>query len=91
MRTGLLLSRDDGAISQTVDVDALCRDFSHLAVAKVYDTFFSAAAQRDILDTVSQGELDSVVLGGNSPKYFERIGVFAPHGSVTLCFLVTSQ
>ena len=80
MKTGLLLSRDDGAISETVDVDALGRDFGHLPVLKVYDSFFTAAIQRDIVQTVREQQLDAVVLAGNSPRYFERV----PSGSSIL-------
>jgi len=73
MRTGLFLSRDDGTISETVDVDALAKAYSSLAVAKVYDSFFRYADQQDLLNTVSESKLDAVVLAGNSPRYFEQV------------------
>lgn len=72
MRTGLFLSRDDGTISETVDVDALARAYSSLTVAKVYDSFFRYADQQAMLKTVTESNLDAVVLAGNSPRYFER-------------------
>jgi heterodisulfide reductase subunit A-like polyferredoxin/coenzyme F420-reducing hydrogenase delta subunit len=73
MRTGLFLSRDDGTISETVDVDALAETYSFLAAAKVYDSFFRYADQQDLLNTVNEGKLDAVVLAGNSPRYFEQV------------------
>mgnify|MGYP001572203270 FL=1 len=72
MRTGLFLSRDDGTISETVDVDALAKSYSSLTVAKVYDSFFRYADQQAMLKTVTESNLDAVVLAGNSPRYFER-------------------
>ncbi len=86
MKTGLLLSRDDGAISETVDVDALGRDFGHLPVLKVYDSFFTAAIQRDIVQTISDHALEAVVLAGNSPRYFRRV----PSGSSILEAIVAT-
>lgn len=70
MRTGLFLSRDDGRISDAVDVDALAQAYSHLSAARVYDNFFRLADQQDMLRTVVENRLDAVVLAGNSPKYF---------------------
>ena len=73
MKTGLFLSRDDGTISETVDVDLLAGDYSHLPVAKVYDNFFRHADQKDMLKTVDENGLDSIVFAGNSPKYFDTV------------------
>jgi len=78
MRTGLFLSRDDGTIAETVDVDALAKAYSFLTVAKVYDSFFRYADQQDLLNTVShcgegESKLDAVVLAGNSPRYFQQV------------------
>ena len=72
MRTGLFLSRDDGTISETVDVELLARDYSYLPAVKVYDSFFRYEDQRDMLKTVDENGLDAIVFAGNSPKYFER-------------------
>lgn len=73
MRIGLFLSRDDGRVSRTVDVDALAKEYAHLAATKVYDNFFRQGDQEDILKTVAEKGLDAVVLAGNSPKYFDRV------------------
>ena len=73
MRTGLFLSRDDGTISGTVDVDALAKTYSFLPAAKVYDSFFRYADQQAMLNTVSESKLDAVVLAGNSPRYFQKV------------------
>ena len=73
MRTGLFLSRDDGTISETVDVDLLARNYSHLPVAKVYDNFFRYTDYQNLLKAVDENELDAVVLVGNSPKYFDTV------------------
>lgn len=73
MRIGLFLSRDDGKISETVDVDKIAEDYSHLPVCKVYDNFFKYADQQDMLKAVDAHGLDALVLAGNSPKYFEKI------------------
>jgi len=73
LKTGLFLSRHDGAISETVDVDLLSGLYSNLPVAKVYDSFFRHKAQTDILKTVDAHGLDSVVFAGNSPKYYDMI------------------
>ena len=86
MKTGLLLSRDDGAISETVDVDALGRDFGHLPVLKVYESFFTAPNQRDVVQTILDHQLEAVVLAGNSPRYFHRI----PSGSSILDAIVAT-
>ena len=73
MRTGLFLSRDDGTISGTVDVDALAKAYAFLPAAKVYDSFFRYADQQALLNTVSESKLDAVVLAGNSPRYFQKV------------------
>jgi heterodisulfide reductase subunit A-like polyferredoxin/coenzyme F420-reducing hydrogenase delta subunit len=73
MKTGLFLSRDDGMISGTVDVDALASEYSYLPIAKTYDNFFSFTAQQDILKIIDENSLDAVVLAGNSPKYYDRV------------------
>ena len=73
MKTGLFLSRDDGRISEAIDVDSLVGHFSHLSVAKVYDNFFRYSDHRDILKMVDENGLDAVVLAGNSPKYFDTV------------------
>lgn len=73
MKVGLFLSRDDGTISEAVDVDALARKYSHLTVCKVYDNFFRYADQQDLLKTVDENGLEAVVFAGNSPKYFDRV------------------
>jgi len=73
MKTGLFLSRDNGTISDTVDVDMLAREYSHLPAAKVYDNFFSYEGQQDILKTVKENGLDAIVLAGNSPKYYDIV------------------
>ena len=58
MRTGLFLSRDDGTISATVDVDGLAKAYSHLAATKVYDSFFRLEDQSDLLKTIGECDLD---------------------------------
>jgi heterodisulfide reductase subunit A-like polyferredoxin/coenzyme F420-reducing hydrogenase delta subunit len=73
MRTGLFLSRDDGTISETVDVDALAKAYAFLPAAHVYDSFFRAADQQAMLNTVRESQLDAVVLAGNSPSYFHTV------------------
>lgn len=73
MKTGLFLSRDDGTISETVDVDLIARDYSHLLVAKVYDNFFRYADQQDMLKIVDENGLDAIVFAGNSPKHFDTV------------------
>ena len=80
MRIGLFLSRDNGAISHAVDVAILAREFSHLAATRVYDTFFAAQSQQDLVDTVRREGLTGVVLAGNSPRYFRRV----PNGTQIL-------
>ena len=72
VKVGLFLSRDGGTISETVDVDALAREYSYLSAAKVYDDFFTYADHQDILKTVGEKGLNAVVFAGNSPKYFDR-------------------
>ena len=73
MRIGLFLSRDDGTVSETVDVEALAKAYSSLPAAKVYDSFFRHADQQAMLKTVSENKLDAVVLAGNSPMYFQKV------------------
>jgi heterodisulfide reductase subunit A-like polyferredoxin/coenzyme F420-reducing hydrogenase delta subunit len=71
MASGLFLSRDDGLISDSVDVEALAKAFSHLPVSLVLDNFFSYQNHQSILKAIGQHSLDGVVLAGNSPKYYE--------------------
>ena len=71
MRTGLFLSRDDGVISQTIDLDSLVGRFGQINVCKIYDNFFRPDDQNDMLETVREQKLDAVVLAGSSPKRFE--------------------
>lgn len=73
MNTGLFLSRDDGAVSETVDVDALSEEYGHLCTVRVCDSFFRQRDQDAILQSVDDERLDAVVLAGNSPLYFERV------------------
>ena len=73
MKTGLFLSRDDGTISETVDVDALAREYSHLSIAKVHDNFFRYSDQQEILKAVDENGLDAIVLAGNSPKSYDAV------------------
>ena len=71
MRTGLFLSRDDGMVSQTVDVDFLASQYDNVDVCKVYDNFYKPSDLQDMLETIRQKQLNAVVLAGNSPKYFQ--------------------
>ena len=71
MRTGLFLSRARGAISDAIDLDQLAAAYPGIDVVKVYDDFFSARDQEDLANCVRSSGLDAVVLGGNSPKYYE--------------------
>jgi heterodisulfide reductase subunit A-like polyferredoxin/coenzyme F420-reducing hydrogenase delta subunit len=73
VRVGLFLSRDDGRISETVDVDLLAREYAHLPVARVYDNFFRYEDQQDLLKTIDENGLEAIVFAGNSPKYFENV------------------
>ncbi len=71
MRTGLFLSKDDGAISQTIDFQSLINHFGQVDVCKVYDNFFRSEDQSDMLKTVQEKKLDAVVLAGGSPRQYE--------------------
>ncbi len=73
MHIGLFLSRDNGAISDVVDVDALARKFSLLAVVKTYNDFFTRSSIADIVATVRDRSLDGVILAGNSPLHYEQV------------------
>ncbi|MFC1562551.1 hydrogenase iron-sulfur subunit [candidate division KSB1 bacterium] len=73
MKIGIFLSRDYGVISETVNVDALAVEYSNLAVTKVYDSFFSYEDQQNMLKAVDENSLESIVLAGNSPKYFDSV------------------
>ena len=73
MRIGLFLSRGNGTISQTVNVDLVAERYhSTLALVKVCDDIRGAADLTSILRDVAEKELDAVVLAGESPLYFER-------------------
>ncbi len=73
MKIGIFLSRGNGIISDTIDVDALADEYSGLAVRKVCDSFFSYDDQRSILKEVENNAIEGVVFAGNSPKYFESV------------------
>jgi len=73
MKIGIFISRDDGIISDTVDIDALASIYSENYITKVCDSFFSYEDQKSILKIVEENSLDGVVLAGNSPKYFETV------------------
>lgn len=73
METGLFLSRDEGNISDVLDIDSLSNEYTDLSAIKVYDSFFSVKSQKSILKTIKQRNLKAVVFAGNSPKYFENV------------------
>lgn len=70
MRKGLFLSRNQGSITQSVDVDALAARYADLTAVRVYDHFFGSAEQLDILAQVRHFELDALVFAGNSAAHF---------------------
>lgn len=72
MRIGLFLSREDGAVSETVDLDSLAKEYPHLATAKVYDNLATADNRRKLLSEIAGKHLEGIVLAGASPKYYER-------------------
>lgn len=72
MRVGLFLSRDDGTISEVVDVEALARDCGAFSVTRVYDNYFGRAALEDMIRTVGENDLDGLVVAGNSPTYYDE-------------------
>ncbi len=71
MKTGLFISRARGAIGEVIDLDQLAAGYPGVDVVKTYEDFFDAREQEDLVRTITQEELDSVVLAGNSPKYYE--------------------
>lgn len=73
METGLFLSRDEGKISDILDIDSLSNEYTDLGATKVYDSFFSVKSQKSILKTIKHNKLEAVVFAGNSPKYFENV------------------
>ena len=73
MKIGIFLSRDNGTISNTIDIDGLAEIYSELEFTKVYDSFFDYDDQKDLLKAVDHNELDNIILAGNSPKYYERV------------------
>ncbi len=73
MEKGLFLSRDEGKISDVLDIDSLSNEYAELGATKVYDSFFSVKSQKSILKTIKQNKLEAVVFAGNSPKYFENV------------------
>jgi heterodisulfide reductase subunit A-like polyferredoxin/coenzyme F420-reducing hydrogenase delta subunit len=72
MKIGLFLSRDNGTISQSVKLDALAREFSHLPAVRVVESFFTHADQVSIQKDIAEKGLDAVVLAGDSPEYFRK-------------------
>ena len=73
METGLFLSRDEGNISDVLDIESLSKEYADLSAIKIYDNFFSPKSQKNILKTIKQKHLDAVVFAGNSPKYYENV------------------
>ncbi len=73
MKIGIFLSRDDGIISDTIDLDTLAAEYSNLAVTRVCNSFFSYEDQQNILKAVEENSLESIVLAGNSPKYYNNV------------------
>jgi len=72
MNVGLFLSRVDGAVSSTVDLDSLAKKYKDLASVKVYDNLLSGASQKSIIDEVAAKKLDGVVLAGQSPLFYKK-------------------
>ncbi len=71
-RTGLFLSRADGAISSVIDVDEVGASYPHLTAVEVLDDFFSAANRRRLFTSIQKNRLDGVVLAAESPFYYEN-------------------
>jgi len=72
MRIGLFLSREEGAVSEVVDVGALASNYSHLTTVKVYDNLAGASNRLDLLSEIGREELEGIVLAGPSTKYYHR-------------------
>lgn len=72
MNIGLFLSRADGLISQTVDVNMLAKEYAGLPTVKIYDNFVRSADTASILKEIHDHSLNAVVLAGESPFYFQR-------------------
>ncbi len=70
MKIGLFLSRDNGSISETLDLDALAKHYARLSHVEVVDHFFSADNFKHIKKQVDNKHLDAVILAGNSIKYY---------------------
>lgn len=73
MRIGLFLSRDDGKISDKIDIDNLEKNYSPLYLTRKYDNFFNLDAHQDIINNIKNNKLDGIVLAGSSKKYYENM------------------
>lgn len=74
MKTGLFISREDGVVSDHIDLGVIAQTYSHLASVKVYDNFFSSTAVNDIREIINQKDLNSIVLAG--PGQLRYTGVY---------------
>jgi len=70
MKIGLFLSRDNGSISETLDLDALAKQYAHLAHVEIVDHFFNPDSYKRILKQVDSKHLEAVIIAGNSVKYY---------------------
>lgn len=73
MNIGLFLSRVDGVVSSTVDLDYLASRFSHLSLARVYENLLSTSARKEIPDLIRSHRLDGVVLAGQGPLFYKKV------------------
>lgn len=71
MKIGLFFSRARGVVSGVIDLDELAASYPMVDVVKIYDDFFTAKDQEDLIAQARDNDLDAVVLAGNSPKYYE--------------------
>ncbi len=70
MNIGLFLSRDNGSISETLDLDALAKHYARLSHVEIVDHFFNPDNFKHIKKQADSKHLDAVIIAGNSTKYY---------------------
>jgi len=72
MNIGLFLSRDNGSISETLDLEALAKHYNHLSHVEVIDHFYNLNNFKHLEKQIEKKHLNAVILAGNSVKYYTK-------------------
>jgi F420-non-reducing hydrogenase iron-sulfur subunit len=73
MNIGLFLSKVDGSVSSTIDLNYLASQFSGLSVVKIFENLLSTTPHIKIPEEIKKHKLDGIVLAGHSPLFYKKV------------------